>query len=57
VLHSHRGRDGHETGQRRALADQENVRTLLMQIPGLQFLGAVPAPSEFDYDVVRVTRA
>ena len=50
ALHSHRGRDGHETGQRRALADQENVGTLLRQIPGLQFLGAVPAPSEFDYD-------
>jgi len=50
ALHSHRGRDGHETGQRRALADQENVSTLLMQIHGLQFLGAVPAPSEFDYD-------
>ena len=50
ALHSHRGRDGHETGQRRALANQENVSTLLMQIPELQFLGAVPAPSEFDYD-------
>ena len=50
ALHSHKGRDGHDTGQRRALADQENVSNLLLQIPGLQFLGAVPAPSEFDYD-------
>jgi heterodisulfide reductase subunit D len=50
ALHSHKGRDGHDTGQRRALADQENVSSLLSQIPGLQFLGAVPAPPVFDYD-------
>ena len=50
ALHCHSGRDGHESGQRRAWADQEHVSHLLSQIPGLQFLGAVPAPAEFDYD-------
>jgi hypothetical protein len=29
---------------------RKNVGNLLSQIPGLQFLGAVPAPPEFDYD-------
>ena len=50
ALHSHSGRDGHEAGRRRARADQEHVSHLLTQIPGLQFLGAVTAPAEFDYD-------
>jgi len=50
VLHSHRGRDGHETGQRRARADRENVGNLLQQLPGVQFLGAVDSPPEYDYD-------
>jgi hypothetical protein len=49
-LHSHVGRDGHETGQRRAVADREHVSQLLQQIPGVQFLGAVEAPPEYDYD-------
>jgi heterodisulfide reductase subunit D len=50
VLHSHRGRGGHETGQRRARADRLNVSHLLQQLPGAQFLGAVDAPPEYDYD-------
>ena len=50
ALHSHKGRQGHDAGQRRARADLENVSDLLLQIPTLQFLGAVPAPEEFDYD-------
>ena len=50
VLHSHRGRDGHETGQRRARADRENVSYLLQQLPGVRFLGSVDAPPEYDYD-------
>jgi hypothetical protein len=50
MLHSHQGRIGHESGQRRATADQENVGALLQQLPGVQFLGAVAAPPEFDYD-------
>jgi Fe-S oxidoreductase len=50
VLHSHSGREGHETGQRRARADREHVGHLLAQIPGTQFLGAVASPPEFDYD-------
>jgi len=50
VLHSHSGREGHETGQRRARADRENVSQLLQQIPGAQFLGAVDSPPEYDYD-------
>jgi len=50
ALHSHRGREGHAAGQRRARSDRENVSYLLSQIAGLQFLGAVPAPEEFDYD-------
>src|SRR5215510_7461805 len=50
VLHSHRGRDGHETGQRRARADRENVSYLLQQLPGVRFLGAVDSPPEYDYD-------
>src|SRR5262245_34563520 len=50
VLHSHRGREGHETGQRRARADRENVSTLLQQLPGVQFLGAIDSPPEYDYD-------
>jgi len=49
-LHSHTGREGHETGQRRAQADRENVSSLLQQLPGTQYLGAVDAPSEYDYD-------
>ncbi len=50
ALHSHKGREGHDAGQRRARADLDNVSELLLQIPTLQFLGAVPAPEEFDYD-------
>jgi hypothetical protein len=50
VLHSHQGREGHEAGQRRARADRDNVSHLLQQIPGAQFLGAVEAPPECDYD-------
>jgi hypothetical protein len=50
VLHSHRGREGHQNGQRRARADRENVSYLLQQLPGVQFLGAVESPPEFDYD-------
>lgn len=50
VLHSHVGRDGHETGQRRSAADREHTSQLLQQIPGVQFLGAVDAPPEYDYD-------
>lgn len=61
ALHCHSGRDGHESGQRRARADREHVSHLLSQIPGLQFLGAVTAPAEFDYDCgpgsMRVERA
>jgi hypothetical protein len=61
ALHSHSGREGHEAGQRRARADQEHVSDLLSRIPGLQFLGAVTAPAEFDYDCgpssIRVERA
>ena len=49
-LHSHTGREGHATGQRRARADRECVSYLLQQIPGVQFLGAVDAPPEFDFD-------
>jgi heterodisulfide reductase subunit D len=50
ALHCHTGREGHAAGQRRARADQENVSYLLSQIAELQFLGAVCAPAEFDYD-------
>jgi heterodisulfide reductase subunit D len=50
ALHGHVGRDGHPTGQMRALTDQENVGHLLSQIPELNFLGSVSAPAEFDYD-------
>lgn len=50
VLHSHKGREGHETGQRRAQADRKNVGYLLQQLPGAQFIGAVDAPPEYDYD-------
>lgn len=50
VLYSHTGREGHETGQRRAHADRENVSHLLQQLPGAQFLGAVDSPPEYDYD-------
>jgi heterodisulfide reductase subunit D len=50
ALHSHTGREGHETGQRRARADRENVSALLQQLPGGQFLGAIDAPPEYDYD-------
>ncbi|MBM4254997.1 MAG: (Fe-S)-binding protein [Deltaproteobacteria bacterium] len=61
ALHCHSGRDGHESGQRRAQADQAHVSQLLSQISGLQFLGAVTAPPEFDYDCgpssIRVDRA
>lgn len=61
ALHSHSGREGHVSGQRRARADQEHVSHLLSQIPGIQFLGAVAAPAEFDYDCgpssIRVERA
>jgi heterodisulfide reductase subunit D len=50
VLHSHIGREGHDTGQRRARADRENVSYLLQQLPGAQFLGVVDSPPEYDYD-------
>lgn len=50
ALHCHRGRAGHASGQQRARADQDHVSHLVSQIPGLQFLGAVTAPAEFDYD-------
>jgi heterodisulfide reductase subunit D len=50
ILHSHQGREGHETGQCRARADRENVSHLLQQLPGAQFLGTVAAPPEYDYD-------
>ena len=61
ALHCHSGRDGHESGQRRARADRAHVNHLLSQIPGLQVLGSVTAPAEFDYDCgpssIRVERA
>lgn len=61
ALHCHSGREGHASGQRRARADQEHVRQLLSQIPGLTFVGGVTAPAEFDYDCgpssMRVDRA
>ncbi len=50
ALHTHVGRKGHANGQRRAGADRENVSALLQHIPGAQFLGAVDAPPEFDFD-------
>jgi len=50
ALHSHRGRENHDAGQRRARADQGNVGYLLSQIPGLRFVGAVTSPAEFDFD-------
>lgn len=50
VLHSHTGREGHETGQRRAQADRVHVSHLLQQLPGVQFLGAVDSPPVYDYD-------
>jgi hypothetical protein len=50
ALHCHTGREGHDSGRRRARADQENVSYLLSQIEGMRFLGAVRAPEEFDYD-------
>jgi hypothetical protein len=50
VLHSHKGRDGHATGQRRAGDDRENVSHLLQHLPGAEFIGAVEAPPEYDFD-------
>jgi hypothetical protein len=50
ALHSHKGREGQVAGQRRVRADQENVSDLLLQIPELQFVGAVPGLGEFGYD-------
>ena len=50
LLHSHTGRENHDHGRRRARSDQENVSYLLSQIPGFQFVGALPAPAEFDFD-------
>src|SRR5581483_704115 len=61
ALHCHSGREGHESGRRRARADQQHVGHLLSQILGLQVLGSVAAPAEFDYDCgpssIRVERA
>jgi hypothetical protein len=50
LLHSHTGRENHDHGRRRARSDQKNVSYLLSQIPGFQFVGAVPGPAEFDFD-------
>ena len=50
VMHTHKGRDGHETGQERARGDREHVGYLLQHLPGAEFLGAVDAPPEYDYD-------
>lgn len=50
VLHTHVGREGHATGQRRAHADRDNVARLLELMPGGTYLGAVDAPPEFDFD-------
>jgi Fe-S oxidoreductase len=50
VLHGHQGREGHESGQRRAQADQDNTSQILQQIPGIKFSGVITAPREFDYD-------
>lgn len=50
ALHTHSGREGHAAGQRRARADRDNVGYLLARLPGGDYLGAVDAPGEFDFD-------
>lgn len=50
ALHTHVGRDGHETGQRRAREDRESCAELLREIPGIELAGEIQAPPEFDYD-------
>jgi heterodisulfide reductase subunit D len=50
ALHGHRGREGHEQGQRRAREDTEQVGSLLRTVPGVEYLGVVESPPELDYD-------
>ncbi len=50
ALHTHVGRDGHEVGQRRALEDRESCAALLREVPGVELVGWLQAPPEYDYD-------
>jgi Fe-S oxidoreductase len=50
ALHAHVGREGHETGRRRAREDRESCAALLRSIPGVELVGIVEAPPEYDYD-------
>lgn len=50
ALHGHVGRTGHAQGQRRAREDTDHVAAILRSIPGVDYLGVVDSPPEFDYD-------
>ncbi len=50
ALHAHVGRDGHATGQQRAYEDRTSCTSVLEQVPGVEVVGWLDAPPDFDYD-------
>lgn len=50
ALHMHVGHDGHAAGQQRALQDNEACAAILRAIPGIEIVGFLEAPPEYDYD-------
>lgn len=57
ALHSHRGKDGHATGQTRAKEDRETVIELLEHVPGVEVVTELRAPAELGFDCGPVTAA
>lgn len=50
ALHTHVGREGHTAGRRRSYEDRTSCTSVLRHVPGVEVLGWVEAPPEFDYD-------
>ncbi|MGH3181538.1 MAG: heterodisulfide reductase-related iron-sulfur binding cluster [Acidimicrobiales bacterium] len=50
ALHTHVGREGHAVGRRRSYEDRTSCTSVLEHVPGVEVLGWVNAPPEFDYD-------
>lgn len=50
VLHNHEGREGDEVGRRRAAENAEEAMAILRHLPGVEIVGEIKAPAEFEYD-------
>jgi heterodisulfide reductase subunit D len=50
ALHTHVGRDGHAAGRRRSYEDRTSCTSVLEHVPGVEVVGWVDAPPDFDFD-------